>query len=572
MDEKNVAKVLTKKKNQSAPGPDRLANVWWKRVHSLHKGVATAFQANSRGDEEYPQWFSQGKTSLIPKPGKFSSDNQRPITCLSTIYKWHTSCLLAPTDRHLNHYELMEGAQRGARAGCSGTVDNLLIDLMVTLDCHRKKRNLRRLWVDVKKAYDSIDHGWLEEMMLTPRFPTWLCGAIQNFSRSWSTRIVTTTRKGTEVSDTIRFRKGLPQGDALRPRLFTVCLYPTAWTISASEGYRLSKPIDTKVTNLLYIDDLKIFAASESRLICVMKSGKTAMENVGLQWNPKKCAVVHFKRGTHVADSGGLKVDGNARISSLEDRQQYKFLGLLESLKQDEKLAWQSAANEYFVEHPCGSTSMLYLSRGKGGTGLRSIETEYKETKVKAAVNLYQNRDPTLKMVQDFKERAESVGHQALTKEAASYAKEYGLQLQFEHPDPVCVTEEGEVIPGKKVKNLLKRHRESRVREEVREQRWRGKMVTERERNKELSAERCFWWLSDWRTCPTHTIAGKFKLYEQLLPTRLDTIHKTRVSHSSDSACKLCSTAPESMAHWPTSYLLALRLHKPSTLQDMTPS
>ena len=72
--------------------------------------------------------------------------------------------------------------------------------------------------------------------------------------------------------------------------------------------------------------------------------------------------------------------------------------------------------------------------------------------------------------------------HQALTKEAAVYAKEYGLQLQFKYPDPVCVTEEGEVIPGKKVKNLLKRHQESRIREEAREQRWQGKLITERER------------------------------------------------------------------------------------------
>ena len=105
-------------------------------------------------------------------------------------------------------------------------------------------------------------------------------------------------------------------------------------------------------------------------------------------------------------------------------------------------------AHEIVVEnggkHPCGSTSLLYLSRDKGGRGLRSIETEYKlETKVKAAVNLYQNRDPAMKMVWDSEERAESVGHQALTKEAAAYAKEYGLQLQVEYPDPVCVTQEG---------------------------------------------------------------------------------------------------------------------------------
>ena len=70
----------------------------------------------------------------------------------------------------------MEGAQRGARPGCSGTMDNLLIDRMVTLDCHRKKRNLSMGWVDAKKTYDSIDHGWLEEMMIIHRFPSGCAG------------------------------------------------------------------------------------------------------------------------------------------------------------------------------------------------------------------------------------------------------------------------------------------------------------------------------------------------------------------------------------------------------------
>ena len=39
-----------------------------------------------------------------------------------------------------------------------------------------------------------------------------------------------------------------------------------------------------------------------------------------------------------------------------------------------------------------------------------------------------------------------------------------------------------------------------------------------------------------------------FELYEQLLPTQLYTIHTTRVSDSSDSASRLCGTAPDGMA------------------------
>ena len=110
-----------------------------------------------------------------------------------------------------------------------------------------------------------------------------MCGAVRNLSRSWNTRIVATTKKGREASETIRFRKGLLQGDALwgMPQALhgTVCLNPIARKISASDGYRLSRPIDTKVTDFLHIDDLNIFAASESKLTCLMKSVKAAKDN-----------------------------------------------------------------------------------------------------------------------------------------------------------------------------------------------------------------------------------------------------------------------------------------------------
>ena len=52
--------------------------------------------------------------------------------------------------------------------------------------------------------------------------------------------VVATTNPGRETSEPISFLKGLPQGDALCPRLFTVCLNPIAWKVSDSEGFKLS--------------------------------------------------------------------------------------------------------------------------------------------------------------------------------------------------------------------------------------------------------------------------------------------------------------------------------------------
>lgn len=53
-------------------------------------------------------------------------------------------------------------------------------------------------------------------------------------------------------------------------------------------------------------------------------------------------------------------------------------------------------------KHPLASTDLLYLSRQASGRGLKAVETEYKATKIKAAVRLYQHEDPTIGLVRQF--------------------------------------------------------------------------------------------------------------------------------------------------------------------------
>ena len=58
-----------------------------------------------------------------------------------------------------------------------------------------------------------------------------------------------------------------------------------------------------------------------------------------------------------------------------------------------------------------------------------------------------------------------------------------------------------------------------------------------------------FGFLSEWRTCPTHTVAGLCELYEQSLPVRLYTIQKAHTSSSTEVMCRLSGLAPESVLH-----------------------
>ena len=110
--------------------------------------------------------------------------------------------------------------------------------------------------------------------------------------------------------------------------LFILCLNPIAWKVRATEGYRLSKPISTKITHLLYIEDIKLFAASEDKVKRVMTVAKNGMESTGLKWNKKKCAVINVKRGQVEQGSGNMKIADLKPIKSLDQHNTYKFLGV----------------------------------------------------------------------------------------------------------------------------------------------------------------------------------------------------------------------------------------------------
>ena len=53
-----------------------------------------------------------------------------------------------------------------------------------------------------------------------------------------------------------------------------------------------------------------------------------------------------------------------------------------------------------------GSVAQLYISLKNGGRVIRSVDVEYKSTKIKAAVKLFENPDTTMSAVRKFEEQA----------------------------------------------------------------------------------------------------------------------------------------------------------------------
>ena len=73
----------------------------------------------------------------------------------------------------------------------------------------------------------------------------------------------------------------------------------------------------------------------------------------------------------------------------------------------------------------------LYLPRNRGGRGLRKLETTYKKTRIKAALNLLTSSDPRMVCVKMFEEKRIRNNRSSVMRDAETYAKEdFEIQLE----------------------------------------------------------------------------------------------------------------------------------------------
>ena len=71
------------------------------------------------------------------------------------------------------------------------------------------------------------------------------------------------------------------------------------------------------------------------------------LQDMGQKWNPNECKVIYVGKGKQVEHAANLKLDETTLVEKLKTGTKYKFLGVRESVKKDEKLALKVAVKTY---------------------------------------------------------------------------------------------------------------------------------------------------------------------------------------------------------------------------------
>jgi len=157
-------------------------------------------------------------------------------------------------------------------------------------DCKRRNKNLSIAWIDYQKAFDSIPHSWVEKLTALGGGNSIIVRFCKLSMEKWNTRLFLKTKQEIMQSQLIQIRRGIFQGDALSQLLFCIALIPLTNELNRADcGYQVHGT-ETKISHLLYMDDLKLLGRNESDLENEIKIVQTISKDINMNFGLEKCA------------------------------------------------------------------------------------------------------------------------------------------------------------------------------------------------------------------------------------------------------------------------------------------
>ena len=152
---------MEKLSNWKSPRPDQVQNFWIMYLTAIHPGLTKCCHFTITEPTQAPKWLTGCWTTLLHKKGPADvTSHYRHITCLPTYYKLLTLFLTDKIYSHVTDNHSLPYEQKGCRQKARGCKDQLLLDRAIAEDAKRKQPQVSFMWIDYKKAYDSVQHSW----------------------------------------------------------------------------------------------------------------------------------------------------------------------------------------------------------------------------------------------------------------------------------------------------------------------------------------------------------------------------------------------------------------------------
>ena len=166
----------------------------------------------------------------------------------------------------------------------NSTVEAIKILQLVKNDAKVNKRHLVIAYLDIEKAYDSVNPVSIEKSLQLLKFNKEYWEILNETFKKRSMRVI--TKAG--YTKIFRPHTGLEQGDPSSPVLWNIFYEPLLRELNNLRGYQLGS---INVSYLAYADDLTLIAENDYDLLILVNTVESYLTRHKMRIHPKKCTV-----------------------------------------------------------------------------------------------------------------------------------------------------------------------------------------------------------------------------------------------------------------------------------------
>ncbi|CAK1589159.1 unnamed protein product [Parnassius mnemosyne] len=344
-----LTSVINKTHSWKATGTDKIHNYWYKKFTCLHPLLLSNINTFIKTPELLPSYITLGTTYMLPKDRSDSKNpaKYRPITCLQNIYKIITSCLSQLIYKHAISQNILAEQQKGCRKGSLGCKEQLIIDAVVSKQAVTKKRNIFTMFIDYKKAFDSVPHSWLIYILEHYKIHPQIIEFLKNAMLHWRTTLKLYNGDSCLETDIIAIRRGIFQGDALSPLWFCLALNPLSNLLNRTDkGYKITNGnTHHTLSHLLYMDDIKLYASSLKDIHILADITESYSTDIQMEFGINKCRIQSIRRGK--SEQNLYTLQTGETIEPVDEVIGYKYLGFTQTRQIHQKQVKKTLEKEF---------------------------------------------------------------------------------------------------------------------------------------------------------------------------------------------------------------------------------
>ena len=293
--ESEVRKSIMRLNSNKTPGPDGLCIELFKYTLEYVLEYLTSLFNNIFTSGIVPESWGYSIVCPILKKGSTADPNNfRGVSLINSMCKIFTGILTNRLNEWTEKYNVIHESQAGFRSKYS-TIDNVFtLQSLVQKHISKKKGRFYCIYIDYKKAFDSVNHARLWDALERKG----ITGNFLNFWKFLYSKLKSCVKLNGGLTEYFDCCIGTRQGCIGSPKIFSLFINDLVLFLESKCNYGIFVTNEIPdVLTLMFADDVACFSDTVVRLQKLIDLIAEFCKMVGMELNLDKTKIVVFRNG-----------------------------------------------------------------------------------------------------------------------------------------------------------------------------------------------------------------------------------------------------------------------------------